>query len=213
VRAACAEARASGPVTGALDLVLRDCITCARRVRTTLDLGAVAPSVCRAAMDAVDARGGIAGKRVFVIGSGRTGSLAAELAVERGARSLSACNRSPERAAHLVSEFGARMVAYESRYDVISQSDTVVCATSSPHTVVSADFVELSRPVMFVDLASPRDVDPRLAESGLVTIVDLDSIGAMCRGDLAELSGLETRAGMIVDAAVAETASAVEARI
>lgn len=211
VRAACAEARAAGVVAGRLDRILRDAVTCARAVRTELDLGAVAPSVCRAAIDRADALGGISGKRVFVIGSGRTGSLAAELAVGRGASSITVCNRSPERAAHLVRSLGARAVPYEERYDAIAASDTVVSATASPHIVVSRERVSLAHPVLFVDLASPRDVDPAIASDPLATLVDLDAIGALVSGDSDERTHLESRAGEIVKAAVDETMSALEA--
>ena len=83
VREAFAAARAEGHVGKELDRIFRDAISCAKRVKTELDLGAVPPSVCRAGMDEVERRTGCRGKRVFVIGSGRTGTLAAELAAAR----------------------------------------------------------------------------------------------------------------------------------
>ena len=110
VREAFAAARAEGHVGKELDRIFRDAISCAKRVKTELDLGAVPPSVCRAGMDEVERRTGCRGKRVFVIGSGRTGTLAAELAAARGAAALAICNRSPERALDLARRLGARVV-------------------------------------------------------------------------------------------------------
>lgn len=213
VRAACAEAREAGGVVGPLDRILRDAVSCARLVRNKLDLGAVAPSVCSVAMDCADKLGALAGKRVFVVGSGRTGTLAAEIAVRCGAKQLFVCNRSPERAQHLVDGFGAKIVPYDERYLVLGQCDTVVSATASPHTVISSERVKLERPVVFVDLALPRDIDPEISSNPFAQIIDLDSIGAFARGDTSERTSLEARADEIVKAAVAETMAILEARL
>ena len=200
-RAACAQ----GHVGKELDRIFRDAITCAKRVKTELDIGAVPPSVCRAGMDVVDASSGIAGRRVFVIGSGRTGSLAAEIAAERGARSIAVCNRSPERARRLADALGAEIVPYESRYGRIASSDIVVSATSSPHTVIEAARLELADPVVFLDLASPRDVEPSVAELPGVTVVGIDTIGELAAGDGAERARLVAQGMKIVEEAVGKT--------
>ena len=212
VRAACAEARDAGGVAGPLDRIFRDAVSCARLVRNKLDLGAVAPSVCSVAMERAHERGALEGKRVFVIGSGRTGTLASEIAVRRGASALFVCNRSPERAQHLVDEFGAKIVPYDERYEVLANCDTVVSATASPHTVITSERVRLDHPVLFVDLASPRDIDPKISADPFASVIDLDAIGSFASGDSWERSNLAGRADGIVKAAVAETMSSLEAR-
>ena len=190
-----------------LDRILRDAITCAKRVKTELDIGAVPPSVCRAGMELAERRFGIAGKRVFVIGSGKTGKLAAHFAKERGARSLAVCNRSPERAKALERTCGARVVDYAERYAVIAESDLVVSATASPHVVVCADRLSLSHPVAFLDLASPRDIEPAVADNPLVSLVGIDTIGELAAGDRAERERLTALGMGIVHGAVTETAT------
>ena len=205
VKDAYAVARAEDHVGKELDRILRDAITCAKRVKTELDLGAVPPSVCRAGMDEVERRLGCRGKRVFVIGSGRTGSLAAELAAERGAASLALCNRSPERAADLARRLGARLVPYDARYAEIAQSDIVVSATASPHTVVEADRLALTKPTLFLDLASPHDVDPRIVDDPQATLVSLETIGELAQGDHTERAALLAKGLRIVEESVAKT--------
>lgn len=205
VKEAYAAARSCGRVGKTLDRILRDAITCAKRVKTELDIGAVPPSVCRAGMDHVNRLLPVAGKRVFVIGSGRTGTLAAKLARRFGARSIAVCNRSPERAQKLVEEVGATVVDYAARYDRIAESDIVVSATASPHVVVQADRLKLTQPVVFLDLASPRDVEPSVADDPHVTLVSIDTIGELASGDRAERERLTARGMEIIREAVAKT--------
>lgn len=206
VKDAHAASLASGHAGKELDRILRDAVTCAKRVKTELDIGAVPPSVCRAGMEHVDRIAGIAGKRVFVIGSGRTGTLAAKLAKRLGAASIVVCNRSPERTRKLVDEVGATAVDYAARYAVIAESDIVVSATASPHVVVSADLLQLEHPVTFLDLASPRDVEPAVAENPLATLVSIDTIGELAAGDRLERERLTAKGMEIIEDAVRTTA-------
>ena len=205
VKEAHAASLESGHAGRELDRILRDAVTCAKRVKTELDIGAVPPSVCRAGLEHVNRIAGIADKRVFVIGSGRTGTLAAKLAKRFGAESIAVCNRSPERTRKLVEEVGATAVDYAARYVRIAASDIVVSATASPHVVVRADLLKLDRPVVFLDLASPRDVEPSVAENPLVTLVSIDTIGEFAAGDRQERERLTSRGMDIVSASVAET--------
>jgi len=202
VKDAYAAAQATGHVGCELDRIMRETLTCAKKVKTELDLGAVPPSVCRAGVMCVERAIGFAGKSVFVIGSGKTGTLAAHLAVELGASSLAICNRSPERAERLSRECGARVVDYASRYEVIVASDIVVSATASPHVVVRAEGLRLVRPVCFLDLASPRDVDPHVAENQMATLFSIESIGELAAGDRMERERLMSLGDAIVSDAV-----------
>ena len=202
VKDAAAAARAHGRVGKELDRILRDAVTCAKRVKTELDIGAVPPSVCRAGMEHVESLVGLSGKRVLVIGSGKTGSLAVAFAREKGASEIFVCNRSPERARKLEARFGAKIVDYAGRYEVLSGCDVVVSATASPHVVVKADRLALAHPVVFLDLASPRDIEPAVASHALATLVSIDTIGELARGDRDERERLTERGVRIVSETV-----------
>jgi len=207
VKEAHAAALASGHVGKELDRIVRDAVSAAKRVKTELDIGAVPPSVCLAGMEHVERLNGLVGKRVFVIGSGKTGTLAVRYSKEKGAASVAVCNRSPERARHLELEYGACVVDYAARYDVIAASDVVVSATASPHVVVRANQVKLNHPVCFLDLASPRDVEPSLADNPLATLVSIDTIGELAAGDREERERLTALGARIVEAHVDATMS------
>ena len=93
-------------------------------MKTELDLGAVPPSVCRAGLELVESRFGLAGKRVFVIGSGKTGTLAVRITAEKGAARIAACNRSPERAQHLARDYGATIgISSRGSGDLITEAN------------------------------------------------------------------------------------------
>lgn len=207
LKEAYAAAMVAGTVGKQLDRILRDAISCAKRVRTELDLGAVPPSVCRAGMDLVATRTGFAGRRVFVIGSGRTGTLAVQLAAEKGAASIAACNRSPERAQHLARDYGTTIVDYADRYAAIAASDIVISATASPHVVVERARLALKHPVVFLDLAAPHDVEPSIAELSGATVISLETIGALAQGDRDERARLLSTAMAFVREAVDRTSA------
>lgn len=202
----------AGRSAGVFDRIFRNAVSAAKKVRTRLDLGAVPPSVCRAGIEYVERAAGFAGRRVFVIGSGRTGTLAAKLAKAKGAESISVCNRSFERTLRLVESCGAVPVDYARRHEAIAAADIVVSATASPHTVVCADEVALDHPVTFLDLASPRDIDPGLARNPLARLVSIDDVGRLASGDRAERESLTAKAMAMISAAVDATARAAEGR-
>lgn len=205
VRDAYRAALAAGTVGRELDRIFRDAISCAKKVKTELDLGAVPPSVCRAGLELVDERIGLAGRRVLVIGSGKTGTLAVRLAAERGAASISACNRSPERARHLVRDFGVELVDYADRYAAMAAVDVVISATASPHVVVERAKLASPRPVCFLDLAVPPDVEASVAGLPGVSLITLETIGGRVRGDADERERLVEQGAAIVENFVQKT--------
>ena len=124
---------------------------------------------------------------------------------EKGASSIAACNRSPERAQHLARDYGATIIDYTDRYAVIAKSDIVISATASPHLVVEATRLSLAHPVTFLDLAAPNDVDPSIGTRPDVTLITLETIGESIRGDRDERAELLARGGMIVESCVQKT--------
>ena len=128
-------------------------------------------------------------------------------ASEKGAASIAACNRSPERAQHLARDFGVTVVDYADRYAAIAASDIVVSATASPHVVVERARLALTHPVMFLDLAAPHDVEPSVADLPGATVLSLETIGELARGDRDERAALLAASRVIVSEAVAKTAA------
>jgi len=103
---------------------------------------------------------------VLVLGAGETGTLFAKLAREAGIADVRVANRTAERAETLAASFGGRAVPWSAVSESLAQADLVVGTTSSPSPVVREADVQSAmrqrrgRPMMFLDLAVPRDIEP-----------------------------------------------------
>lgn len=205
----------NGNCASRLDYFFRNIIAVAKKVRTSLDLGAVAPSVCAAGVDLLEEKcGGFSGKDVFIVGSGKTGSLAARIVHKRGARSIAICNRNAERAARIIRELNATAVDYANRYEKILESDIIISATSSPHVVIEDSFLgRLDKPTAFLDLAMPRDIDEAIAYRNNATVLDLSSIDALAKHTIKERERLTASAMKIINENLNDIAYSPASRI
>lgn len=184
----------------------------ARRVRTGTRLGAV-PSVAAAGVS-VAARllpGGLRGQQTVVLGAGVMARAAAEALLAHGA-SVQVLNRTPAHADGLVSRLGARVTsgALDCLDDALREAVLVVGSTASKLPIVRAADVSTaasrrltSTPLVVLDIALPRDVDPDVRTLPGVTLIDLDDLERMCPVDVgtrhAELAHAETLAAAEAD--------------
>lgn len=124
-------------------------------------------------------------RTILVLGAGETGTLFAEQAVEAGVRDVRVVNRSPDRAAELATRIGGRAVAWEELRRALPEADVVVGTTASPVPVVRRIDVENAmrqrrgKPMFFLDLAMPRDVDPSVGEIYNVYAYALDDLAGV----------------------------------
>ena len=120
----------------------------------------------------------------------------AELAVEalrkRGAQKILVINRTIERAQGLVQRWGAKATTFENIYTSLESADILISSTGAPHTLISAEMVEETmkrrpeRPLVLIDIAVPRDIEPDVAQFSQVTLYDMDSLNARLEHSLAE---------------------------
>lgn len=163
VRDAYDRARVAGTADRVMNVLAQSAIAAAKRVKTEIRPGAVPRSVAMVGAAFLADRFGVAGRRVLVIGRGQVAKAAAAALAAAGA-SVSVANRTRHEGT----------IDYDRRYEAMGECDFVVSATASPHVVVAADKVPksaLERGVKFLDLASPRDIDPSLPN-----VYDLDAI-------------------------------------
>src|SRR5204862_5203724 len=113
--------------------------------------------------------GDLAGLRVLILGAGETGELTAQALVERGVHSVFVANRHYDRAIGLAQRFGGEAVRFDDLPAEPAHADIVVSSTGSPHQIVEREELEAvmstraSRPLLLIDIAVPRDIDPRVA--------------------------------------------------
>jgi glutamyl-tRNA reductase len=190
----------SGPVTERLlDAALR----CAKRARTETGIGRGPISSVYAGVSlAAKVLGHFGDKRVLLIGAGEMAGLAMSHFMDAGALQFIVASRNRARAEALASRTSARVVSLEAIPVVLPGADIVVCATSAPGHVLlepmvrAAMKIRRNRPLLILDLAVPRDVDPTAAKLPNVFLHDLDALGAIVAQSLeqrrAEIPKVET---------------------
>ncbi len=176
-------ARQAGGLNGPLNEIANQALAVARRVRRETALGTAAVSVSYAAVElAKKIFGGLEGKTIFVIGAGKMSELAAKHLLRSGASAILVVNRTFERARELAAAFHGTAVPYEELFEHLNKADIVISSTGAPHFVVTrAQAVKLlaarkGRPMFFVDIAVPRDIDPAVNELDNAFVYDIDDL-------------------------------------
>lgn len=188
-----------------LDRLFRQALSVGKRVRTETAIGESPASVSSAAAAlAAQVFGDLAGRKVLLVGAGRIGELAAANLVSRGADIAFVANRTGENAAELVRRFGGAPLALGQIGEALGEVDVVISSTSAPGIVVRAEDVPSRRrkPLFFIDIAVPRDLDPAINELDGCYLYDIDDLEAVVA---------ETLAGRRTEAVRAEELVAEEA--
>ena len=177
-------AREAGAMRGLLDESVRHSFTVAKRVRHETAIGNSAVSVSYAAVElAKKIFGNLDGKTIFVIGAGKMSELAAKHLLRSGASNIFVTNRTPQRAAELAQAFKGTHLPYLDLGAHLHKADIVISSTGAPHFVLEKAHVEKilsarrNRPMFFVDIAVPRDIDPAVNELNNAFVYDIDDLG------------------------------------
>jgi len=196
----------TGPL---LDRLFRQALHAGRRARVETAIGENPSSVpAAAAALAQQVFGDLAGHTVLLIGAGKMSELTARNLRSRGGTIGAVANRTVEHGAELAAQVEARAVSLDEVPALLATSDVVITSTSAPGFVVdlaTADAALRSRrgrPILFVDLAVPRDVDPALSTIDGCFVYDIDDLQAVVETSLA---------GRRAEAVHAEQLVAVEA--
>ena len=126
-------------------------------------------------------------KTVMILGAGKMGEACVKHLAKRGAKTVLVANRSVERAEKLAAEFGGRAVRIEDSAAALTEADILVSSTGSPEIVLRREDVakilpaRRNRPLVLVDIAVPRDIDPAVAELPDVFLYDIDDLQAVVR--------------------------------
>lgn len=160
-----------------MNYVVREAVTCAKKIKTDYRMSEKPLSVSYIGIQKLEEICGIAGKKVLVIGSGKTAVLALRYLYEYHAGPIFTCSRTFSHARELREKFpDIEVIDYGQRYLVMEECDIVVSATSSPHLVVRREEFEPRRNMVFLDLAAPRDIDTEFCGSSMVQLINLDTL-------------------------------------
>jgi len=195
VKEAFAVARAAGTVAGQLEHLLQCAFAAAKKVRTETEIGSSSVSIASVAVDlAKKIFGSLQGRTVFLVGAGKMSELAARHLVQQGAGAILVSNRTQERARLMADQFKGRVIPYEQLYEAASEADIVISSTGAPHPIFRRDHGQAfmhrrrNRPMFFIDIAVPRDVDPEMGKLEGIFVYDIDDLQAVAAAHLAERS-------------------------
>lgn len=206
LRDAHASAREAATLGPLLDRLLRHALHAGRRVRQETGIGERPASIATVAVELVRAAvGPLADRRVLIIGAGRMSELVAAGLVSAGAENVFVANRTLERARALAGRYGGRAVSFARLDAELARADVVVASTRCPRIVLtSAQVAEAlpsrgGRPLVLVDIAVPRDLDPSIGELAGCQLYDIEDLSRATSEPDAAADPELARAKAIVD--------------
>jgi len=177
-----------------------------KRVRTETGIGSRRVSVPSVAVDlALSVLGGLEERHVVILGAGETSELTARALADQGAGTIFVANRHADRALSLAQRFGGSVVGLDGLPDQLLHADIVLSSTSSPHSIVGREELELvmaereGRPLLLIDIAVPRDIDASCGELEGVSLYDIDDLQAVVARNLGTRANEIPRAQEIVE--------------
>jgi glutamyl-tRNA reductase len=170
----------SGPVSNRL---FRDALAAGKRVRSETGVARNNVSVPTVAVQLADEfLGDLSDRRVLVIGAGENAELTARALRDRGVETLFVANRRYDRALGLAQRFGGRAVTFDDMPRELEAADIVVTSTGAPHQILGRDELEfvaasrMGRPLVLIDLAVPRDIEPGVRDCPGIALYDMDDL-------------------------------------
>jgi len=155
----------------------------AKRVRTETAVGSSSVSIASVAVElAGKIFGSLEGKYVCLVGAGKMSELAARQLLAQGAGPVFVANRTYERGRALASRFGGQAIRFDELYDYCERADIVITSTGAPVAIFRREHGESflsrrkNRPMFFIDIAVPRDVDPEMNKLDGIFVYDIDDL-------------------------------------
>jgi glutamyl-tRNA reductase len=193
----------SGPL---INRLFAAALTTGKRVRSETRIGERRVSVPSVAVDlATGVLGSLQRRHVVLIGAGETSELTAQALADQGAGTVFIANRHADRALGIAQRFGGSVAGLDRLPEHLVKADIVVSSTSSPHPIVGEEELRdvmaarSSAPLLLIDIAVPRDIDPRCGEIDGVTLYDIDDLQAMIARNLGARAEMLPQAHEIVE--------------
>ncbi|HZD60566.1 MAG TPA: glutamyl-tRNA reductase [Anaerolineae bacterium] len=176
-----------------LNRLFRHALRSGKRVRTETEIGESAVSISYAAVElAKKVFETLKGRTVMLVGAGEMIELTATHLVSNGVNKVIVTNRTFERAEALAQKFNGSAVRFNDFIDHMAYADIVISSTGAPHQIVSKSQVShvmqkrKNKPIFFIDIAVPRDIDPAVANLYNVFAYDIDDLDSVVQTNLEE---------------------------
>jgi glutamyl-tRNA reductase len=210
VKKAYSAARDLATTSTVLNTLFNRAIAVGKRVRTETRIAFSAVSISYAAVElAKKILGNLENSNVLVLGAGEMSELTARHLVENGVKTVFVSNRRYERAVALADKFQGVAVPFQDFMNCAVDADIIITSTGAPHYIIRAwDVAHLmpkrqGRPIIFIDIAVPRDVEPEVAAIAGVELYNIDSLEAVVQSNIR----LREKEVVLAEAIVAEELS------
>jgi glutamyl-tRNA reductase len=209
VRRAYSMAVTAGTTGRVLNRLVHQALHVAKRVRTETGIAASAVSISYMAVElGRKIFGSLKGRSVLLIGAGEMAELSARHLVGAGVGRVMIANRTLETARKMAAEFGGEAIDYSRLPKYLAEADIVICSTGASSYVVTPQLareaLELrrNRPVFFIDISVPRNIDPAVGELPNLFVFDIDDLEAVVASNIREREREAERAELIVESEV-----------
>lgn len=188
-----------------INTLFMNALTVGKRVRTETQIDRQAVSISSAAVElAMRFFSTLDNKQVCVLGAGETSELTSRHLISHGISSIMVANRTHERALWLAEEIGGHAILFQDFFVHLEKTDLIISSTASPHYLLTKDMLEphlkdRERPLLIIDIAVPRDIDPALADLACVTLFDIDDLQNQVASNLAYRQQEAVKAKAIVE--------------
>jgi len=218
VRRAYSIALEAGTTGRILNRLVHHAFRVAKRVRTETGIAANAVSISYMAVElGRKIFDSFAGRTALLIGAGEMAELAARHLVNAGVSSVLLANRSEEPARALAAELGGTPVPFNRLTEHLSQADIVICSTAADDYVVTEGMMRAAsarrrnRPVFFIDISVPRNIDPAVGRIPNVFVFDIDDLESVVSSNIREREREAQRAELIVESEIMQFQQALRA--
>lgn len=200
------EEKSSGVI---LNRLLHRTFSVAKRIRTETGIGDHAVSISYAAIElGRKIFGTLEGKQVLLIGAGEMAELAVEHLIRNRTGQVFVANRTFERGVNLAARYEGTAIRMEEIPDLLGRVDIIISSTGSPEYVVQTSHVKgvmrhrRNRPLFFIDIAVPRDIDPRINDINNAYVYDIDDLNEVVDENIEDRRREAIKAERIIDEAV-----------
>jgi len=209
----------AGTLDPALHVILRGAIRAGKRVRHETDLGRHAMTVSHAAVaQARETFGDLAGRGVVLVGAGTMSEVALRLLRNQGIRQAYVVSRTIERAERVARPAGAQAIELSQVEAIAGDIDIIISSSNAPSYLIDPIRAGVlqdrrgHRPLLVIDIAIPRDVDPDVAQIPGVRLFNIDDLRTIAEANMHEREGAIPAAQRIVDAELDRTEATLTAR-
>ncbi len=206
VKEAYATARALGAVNSQLDQLLTRAFAVAKKVRNETTIASSSVSIASVAVELAEKIfGSLTGKSVYLVGAGKMCELAARHLIAHGAKKIYVGNRTFDRAVNLAEKFNGEAIPFERLYDTVPWADIIISSTGAPHAIFRKEhgekFLQIrkNRPMFFIDIAVPRDIDPALNDLDGIFVYNIDDLQQVRQSHMGDRQKEAVRAESLVD--------------